>query len=95
MDQRVVQATAIIAGAVLIPLALWRIVGKRRHRDPLLLPLGIIATALVIAGFGELIEGGNAWKLILGAVGLAGFVFRWRSLTTKVPPTQPEQAADE
>lgn len=88
MEHPVVQAIAIVAGAVLIPLALWRVVGERRQRDPLLLPLGIIATAFVIAGVGEMIEGGDTWKLIVGGVGLAGFALRWRSLTPKGPPTQ-------
>jgi len=88
MDQRVVTAVAIIAGAVLIPLALWRIVGDRRHRDPLLLPLGIIATAIAVAGLGEMIAEGHTGKLILGALGLVGFTIRWRALTTKAPPSE-------
>jgi hypothetical protein len=85
MDQRVVTAVAIIAGAVLIPLALWRIVGDRRQRDPLLLPLGIIATAFAVAGVGEMIVEGETWKLVLGALGLVGFAIRWRALTPKPP----------
>lgn len=89
MEQPVVRAVAIIAGAVLIPLALWRVVGERRHRDPLLLPLGIIATAFLIAGVGEMIEGGGTWKLIVGGLGLSGFALRWRSLT----PERPADAA--
>lgn len=89
MNEPVVQAIAIIAGAILIPLALWRVVGERRHRDPLLLPLGIIATALVIAGIGEMIVEGRTWKLVLGGLGLVGFALRWRALTPRVPPTQP------
>ena len=83
MEGSVLTAAAIIAGAVLIPLVLWRIVGSRRQRDPLLLPLGIIATAFVIAGFGEIITEGATWKLFLGVLGLAGFAIRWKALTPK------------
>ena len=85
MNQPFVQAIAIIAGAVLIPLALWRIVGERRRLDPLLLPLGIIATAFVVAGIGEVVVEGATWKLILGALGLVGFAIRWRALTPRIP----------
>lgn len=81
MDSRVLGGVAIVAGAVLIPLVLWRIVGARRQRDPLLLPLGIIATAFVIGGIGEAIVDGQTWRLLLGALGLVGFAIRWRKLS--------------
>lgn len=79
------QAFAIIAGAVLIPLALWRIVGERRRLDPLLLPLGIIATAFVVSGIGEVVVDGVSWRLILGVLGLVGFAIRRRALTPRIP----------
>lgn len=91
MDQPVVTAIAIIAGAVLIPLVLWRVVGERRRLDPLLLPLGIIATAFVVAGVGEMIAEGEIWRLVLGALGLVGFTIRWRALSQKLPSKNAEE----
>jgi high-affinity K+ transport system ATPase subunit B len=76
----------IIVGAYLIPLAAWRLVGARRHRDPLLLPVLILAIGFTIGGIAHAITiGGLNWKLGVGLVAASSAARRWGAL----PPREP------
>ncbi len=78
---------AIIAGGVLIPLVALRVTGTRRHRDPLLLPVLILALAFTLGGLAEqFIEGGALdWKLAFGVLAFIVFARRWRAVESRPP----------
>jgi hypothetical protein len=70
---------AVLLGAVLIPMVAWRVVGKRRQQDPLLLPICIVASALAVGGIADSLTGGAPdWKLVLSVPALAWCAHRWR-----------------
>ncbi len=79
---------AVIVGAVFVPLAAWRIVGIRRHRDPLLLPALILALGFTLGGLVELLSGD--WridsKLAFGVLAFAFVAFRWKRASAILPP---------
>jgi hypothetical protein len=82
------EVIAIVAGALLVPLVAWRIVGARRHRDPLLLPALILALGFTLGGVGEQLAVGGPldWKLIFGVAGFVVFAMRWRALASPRRP---------
>jgi len=82
------QMIAIVVGAILIPVVSWRIVGERRHRDPLLLPSLLLAAGFTLGGLGDQLSVGGAldWKLVFGIVGFIAFTMRWRAVAARRPP---------
>ena len=72
---------AIVLGAILLPVAAWALAGARRHRDPLLLPLLILALGFTLGGIGELLgpDGRFDWKLSFGILCFIAFGWRWRT----------------
>lgn len=71
---------AILIGGLLIPVLAWRFVGPFRHRDPLLLPLLIVAGSFTAGGLGAWYQAPRTldWTLVIGIVGLVAVAVRWR-----------------